>query len=711
MKYSPKYKVKSLKSDLSNKSDEILSLKDQIVKLTDQNHQLRRKLQFSSSNVSLINEEYQMKSTLTNEELVNLTQNNQILKVYMQDLQQKYYLLSQAYQREKSEKDALNIDLSRSLQSSHDFQKEKAYFESKLVKKAEKIAFLLKENTETMKAFDQCNKENTELKQKLASLVHESSEYQDKLYKLQEGFQRKEEQFQKDHRVQERSLSDLQRNYEKLYQEFSSLDRLRDGFNEKAQKDSSELKELTEELHKKTNEVLDIKDSYKIMQSDLMLIKQDIRNLVMALTSHNENFPFLIDLKSESQDLNLLKALILDNLKEKADIMKQGKKMMKNQSCLLEDMRQLQGKIIDLSSPLKGSPMRSPHGSMEVLLPGNNRLMKDKELEIASLTEELKKRDLEKSELLSKIPQQQTSTPYKGSFLSEIKGGGVNKSNKYNDMIMIIGALVQIISLINYKFQWRNRLKRISNFSIEYFLQIHRSIKSANEQLLTISQIKTPRKGFKQSEFRKKIIRKFKKCAISVIFVEILNSFLEKKKFYEGDPSFFQAKFKELPENHVLHIAKNHFLLNNNFLNEINLVVNQNFDNFQGLLGELININSPHLMAKTKPKPLEVDTSILDIDYVNLQRLIIENNGDKTYMSNRKSPLKEKFNKEIEGRIRTLNSEKKEIKRKLDGRSKKLEDVEKKCVKKERICKENEKYLQDLKIENSKLKGDSLYMS
>ncbi len=81
MKYSPKYKVKALKSSLSQKTDDILSLKEQIIHLTDQNLHLKRKLQLSSSNISLISEEFQMKTSLTNEEFQSISQNNSLLKV------------------------------------------------------------------------------------------------------------------------------------------------------------------------------------------------------------------------------------------------------------------------------------------------------------------------------------------------------------------------------------------------------------------------------------------------------------------------------------------------------------------------------------------------------------------------------------------------------------------------------------------------------
>ncbi len=527
-------------------------------------------------------------------------------------------------------------------------------------------------------------------------MVEENNEFHDKLYKIQEIYQRKDENFQKDQKNLERKLVDLQKNYEKLFQEYSSLDRNREDFSQKSQQNSCEISRLSSEIEKKTQENYEIQGELQDFRKENAYFRHDIKNFVMVLTAKNENYAFLFDLKSENPDLNLLKALILDLLQEKSSQMKKEKKLMKNHSNLYEEMRLLQEKILDFS-PQKPvfSQKKSGFSSQKKL---ENQIIKEKSLEIANLTKELKQKELEKCDHLS-----MRISPNKASFLSEIKGKAPN-FNRNNDMIMIIGSLLQILSIINTKFQWKNRCKKITSFSLDYFLRIHQSIRSASEKILGFSQLKTP----KRANFARKNLRKFRKIAFVVIFAEILKKSMKKRKFYEEDPSFFQAKFLGFfPEDNVLKIAKNHFLLNNVFLNEITQILQNSSENLQGILSELLLIKSPNSLMKSSIKDLEFDSSIIDIDYCNLQRLFIEKDAEKQGFSCRKSSLKEKFVKNIENRVKTLNSEKKDLKKKLDGRSKKLEDAERKCWKKEVICRENEKSLMDLRSQNEKLKDSS----
>jgi len=695
MKYSPKYKIKSLKSDVYSKTDEILSLKEQIVHLTDQNYILRRKLQLSQSNTSLISEEFQLKSQLTNEEFSSLTQNNAMLTSYLQNLQEKLHFLSQSYFQEKTQKEAYGQELAKISAFSDNLMKEKLFFEGKLAKKTEKFKDLLRGCEDFKRSNELLLKECEELRRNNESLSKENKDFEDRLYRIQEKNSKDENTREKDQKILEKSLSDLQKRYEKLYEEFSALDRLRDSFLKQKDYDSNELQNLSNELKVKAAELKENKENLKVLQQELIMIKQDMRNLVMVLSSGNDKYPFLLDLKSESQELLLLKGLILDFLKDKGDSMKKEKKLMKNQSTLLDDYRNLQDKLSDLkqSGPIYQSPQHKPKDFSI-----SSRVLKEKEQKIVN--EENKKISI---------------SPYKASFLSEVKSNYLpnpnnnfnsnlmnnnNKNfNKYNDLVMVIGALLQIIGLVNVKFQWKNRLQGVSRFSLDYFARIHECIHNASEDF-SLNQLKTPRKGVKNATFKRKIVKKLRKAIISVLFVEILFGFLRKKRFYQGDPGFFQAKFAHLSEDHVLNIAKNHFLLNNMFLNEIHSVFQQNFDNFNSLLNELILIDSPYSLMKKTTHHLEIDCSIIDIDYCNLNRFLREKAGEKEKM---------KYNKEIESRIKSLNSEKKDLKKKLDGRSRKLEEAEKKCREKEKNCREKEKYAMDIRLENEKLKIDASY--
>lgn len=710
MKYSPKHKIKSLKTDLFSKSDEILSLKEQIVHLTDQNHVLRRKLQLSQSNTSLLSEEFQLKSQLTNEEFSAVSQNVAVLQTTIRGLQEKLGFISHACYQEKTQKEAFGQELARLGAYAAGLEKEKGLIDGKLAKKTEKIKVVLREGEGLRQANEELYRECEELKKKNEGLMKENREYEDKLYRVQECKNKEETIREKDQKTVERNLMELQRKYEKLFEEFSGLDRLRDGFIKQRETDSNEINVLSNELKENTEFLKETKENLKLAQQELNTIKQDMRNLVMVLSSGNDKYPFLLDLKSESQELLLLKGLILDFLKDKGDSIKKEKKLMKHQSSLMDDYRSLQDKLTDLkqSMPVYQSPQHKP-----------------KEISVSSrFTREYKQ---EIKENTAENNRKVSISPYnRGSFLSDVRSNYVsspnniplnnafpnnivynnnnldnNKSNiKYNDLVMVIGALLQIISLINVKFQWRSRLKSISRFSIDYFARIHESIHNASEDF-SLNNMKTPRKGVKNQAFRRKIIKKLRKAIISVFFTEILLGFSRKKRFFQGDPGFFQAKFTHLPDDHVLNIAKNHFLLNNLFLNEIHGVFGQNYDNFNNLLNELILIDSPSSLLRTPVRHLDVDCSIIDIDYCNLNRIVREKAGG----------IKEKgkYSKDIENRIKSLNSEKKELKKKLEVRSKKLEDVERKCREKEKVCKEKERVVMEIRQENYKLKSDASY--
>lgn len=352
--------------------------------------------------------------------------------------------------------------------------------------------------------------------------------------------------------------------------------------------------------------------------------------------------------------------------------------MIKTQSNLLSDMRFLQEKFTDLTTNNNASHLSPTKSIMVTPNPPPPTLLSK------SYFEEPQKDAY--SKLRSEV------SPYKpgGSFISETKSfkplnAFPTNTNpipaKSNDMIMIIGSLLQILAVINTKFQRKYHYKDITSFSLDYFIRIHGIIKQTSEELFAHSQLKTPRKSEKHVVFRQRTLRKLRKIGYVVIFAQILLKNLRKKKGFEEDPAFFQAKFMGFPQGHVLHLAKNHFLLNNFFLNEVSLAFNKSHSNFQDLLNELLAIDCPFSLMQRRHSRLQVDTSVIDIDNCNFLRIIRELQGN---IGKGKVLVNDKMHKEMENRIKSLNSEKKALKQKLENRSKKLDDAEKKVKAKER---------------------------
>lgn len=659
MKYSPKYKLKAAKHELSERNDENFSLKQQIATLTEQNMSLKRKLQLSSSNLSLISEELQLKSTLSNEELQNLSQNNQVLHSFLVDLQRKMFALSQECHRQRQEKDALIQENSRLFYENSANLNEKSRFQEKFLKKKQEIAGFSKENQENLKEIERLRQENAEIKEKVRVLSEENRNYEDKMYSLQANFQRKDEDFHKDQRTLEKSFTNLQRNYEKLFEEFSAIERLREGFVKENSQKTEEIQRLGAEISRISSENREILQENSRISQENALFRQDLKALVLAMSSDNENLLSFVDLKSNSQEIALFKGLACEFLRGKRDNLKKEKKFMKNQSSLLQDLRNLQEKLAE--SPVKSAVSQR-----------NDRFFSSSREKPGDFLEN-------RTEIPEKL---KISNNFAGKS-QEIHANSLSFASfpaKTHEMIMIIGSLLQILDVINVKFQWKTRFKEITRFSMDYFLRIHGLIKQTSEELAN-SQHKTPRKGQKHVLFKQKALKKLRKTAFVVVFAQILLRIIEKKRFFQGDPGFFQPKFGNFPENHVIHLAKNHFLLNNPLLNEISSVFSQNFASFQQLLNEILAIDCPFGQIKGNHALLHIDSSVIDVDNCNFLRIVreIEGFGGKT-----KGILSEKTHKELESRIKSLNSEKKTLQRKLDERSKKLEDAEKKCKNKEK---------------------------
>lgn len=636
MKYSPKYKLKAAKLEISEKSDENLALKQQIAALTEQNMNLKKKLQLSSSSLSLINEELQLKATLSSEELQNLAQNNQILQAFLLDLQRKVFALSQELHKQKTATDALIQENSKLFYENSAIFKEKAGLAEKLAKKKRRCESLEQENRENRKEIEDLRRENADFQENARSLLQENRELQDKLYKIQDNFQRKDEVFLKDQQKLEKCFAELQKNYDKLFAEFSKLERLRDEFVQENSQKTAEIQHFSEKIAEISQEKQQIvQENSRFMQENAE-IKQDLKALVLAMSSENEDLLSLTVFKSFSQEIAVLKAFACEFLRKKRANLKKEKKFVKEQSSLLKDLRDLQDKLSE--SPVK--PALSLRKASE--LPEK----------------------LEKSAVVS-------------SNSAEIRANLPAFSKKHEnscEMLMVIGALLQIIEVIDAKFQWRTRFKEITRFSLDYFLRIHAVIKQNSQDLFVNSQKKTQ----KHVVFRRKAVKKLRKCAYVVVFAEILLQFRAKKRRFQENPGFFQANFSFLAENHVLRLAQDHFLLNNLLLNEISAVFSRKFASFQHLLNEILAIDCYFANFKRNPAPLRVDCSVIDVDNSNFLRIVREIEGFSGFSGKSKGNLSEKAHKELETRIKSLNSEKKSLQRKLDVRSKKLEDAERK---------------------------------
>lgn len=247
-------------------------------------------------------------------------------------------------------------------------------------------------------------------------------------------------------------------------------------------------------------------------------------------------------------------------------------------------------------------------------------------------------------------------------------------------MTIIIGILIQIILRLDTKHSEKTHLNPLINYTLDYFLNMHQKLANSCSEITLLSPRKKPIIGRLRKKLRKHFLISF--------FCSILFCILKKRRIFEKNPNnVFLLNIQRLPKKHLLNLANNKFyFINNNYFTEIrNLFLQSN--KLETLMTEILDSgmkNFPRLIRKN----ISFDLNHAKNDFFQLEKVFAKINcmGEK---ENALFPKKKKEDeksakvlKEMEVRINSLVGENRELKRSLEKRSLRLEELERRSGKK-----------------------------
>lgn len=237
-----------------------------------------------------------------------------------------------------------------------------------------------------------------------------------------------------------------------------------------------------------------------------------------------------------------------------------------------------------------------------------------------------------------------------------------------------------MILRLDSKHSEKTQMKPLINYTLDYFLLMHQKIMNSIKETGLVS----PKRKPEISRLRKKLRRMF----FISFFCSILFCILRKRRIFEKNPNnIFLLNIQRLPKKHLLNLANNKFyFINNTYFTEIRNFFLQS-SKLETLMTEILDSgmkNFPKLLRKN----ISLDINHAKNDFFQLEKVFAKFNciGEKQNVLFPKKKKEDEQNakvlKEMEVRINGLVSDNRELKRSLEKRSLRLEELERRSGKK-----------------------------
>jgi len=713
--------IRLLTSELQAKESETSLLKDELTRLSEICYNNEKNAEMLESRYKFLLEENDMKTAVLLEEISSLKQQKQSLKSQSLDFQQQILAYSREMQKlednlenEMKEKQEFQQEIINIKEELYRWELENEHLTAKLAQKSEVLMKLEKEigglrgfnmdlSNEVTKLQEEIKRSSLEISEKnsiIGSLKNSMKDYN----QLAEDYERILGEYENNKMLYDEAQGKIQEmNYE-LENQSQMLEIAKNNF-EKEQNDFSKVVALEKEkVIEKDKEIMALTTRISNEIEQKKLFDSDFKSIILLLDSKKGKCVPVFDLKSENLHLSVIKAKIIEVLTEKDRILKQSKKLTKNQQFLLDDIKSIQEKLLVLNSQATNQESES-FQNMKVqyeeklneidkaYIDKEARLefaMKSKEREMAQMADLLndhvsliKQKEQEKMELLGLIttpnnpPIMQTQIPYspinnqQDNNYNNHNNNNIHNNNIHNneqneiidkkvdidicEFTNVISILLQIVSFANDKYKDLLMMKRAYRGMLEYYLNINSALRESDNI----------------NEFpQKKSMKRFRKIGYCVLFCEILGKMWSITNLKNMKNSY-KIEFRNYNDS-LLSLLPRVFRINDGYEERVRELFNQKIE-----IGLIVNegirllANVSTISTRRTNSNMGINPGLINND---LKRL-------KTTMFNKRNNEYNKpintvllnLNKENENKLILLGEENEYLKGKLNDLDGKME--------------------------------------
>jgi len=713
--------IRLLTSELQAKESETSLLKDELTRLSEICYNNEKNAEMLESRYKFLLEENDMKTAVLLEEISSLKQQKQSLKSQSLDFQQQILAYSREMQKlednlenEMKEKQEFQQEIINIKEELYRWELENEHLTAKLAQKSEVLMKLEKEigglrgfnmdlSNEVTKLQEEIKRSSLEISEKnsiIGSLKNSMKDYN----QLAEDYERILGEYENNKMLYDEAQGKIQEmNYE-LENQSQMLEIAKNNF-EKEQNDFSKVVALEKEkVIEKDKEIMALTTRISNEIEQKKLFDSDFKSIILLLDSKKGKGVPVFDLKSENLHLSVIKAKIIEVLTEKDRILKQSKKLTKNQQFLLDDIKSIQEKLLVLNSQATNQESES-FQNMKVqyeeklneidkaYIDKEARLefaMKSKEREMAQMADLLndhvsliKQKEQEKMELLGLIttpnnpPIMQTQIPYspinnqQDNNYNNHNNNNIHNNNIHNneqneiidkkvdidicEFTNVISILLQIVSFANDKYKDLLMMKRAYRGMLEYYLNINSALRESDNI----------------NEFpQKKSMKRFRKIGYCVLFCEILGKMWSITNLKNMKNSY-KIEFRNYNDS-LLSLLPRVFRINDGYEERVRELFNQKIE-----IGLIVNegirllANVSTISTRRTNSNMGINPGLINND---LKRL-------KTTMFNKRNNEYNKpintvllnLNKENENKLILLGEENEYLKGKLNDLDGKME--------------------------------------
>lgn len=546
--------IRRLTAELQAKESETSLLKDELTRLSEICYNNEKNAEMMESRYKFLLEENEMKTAVLLDEISNLKQQKQNLKNQNLDFQQQILGLSRelqnlesTYDNEQKEKQILQQELVNSKDEIYRWELESEHLTSKLAQKSESLAKMDKENNglkafnielsnEITKLQDELKRSSLELSEKNGTIANLKNSLKD-YGQLSEDYERLVGELENNRMI----IDDSQNKIKDLNEELENQSRTIEVTQNNMERDQLEFNRILslekEKIAEKDKEIVTLGQKISADIEKNRLMEADFKNIILLLDSKKGKGLPVFDLKSENLHLSVIKNKIIEVISEKERTLKQCKKLTKNQQFLLDDIKNIQEKLLLLNSQAQNQESASIQNLKvqyeeklneidKAYIDKEARLefaMKTKEKEMAQMADLLndhvsliKQKEQEKMELLGLITNSNPPVPVQYPINYNMSNSGVQEQNGIIDKKIdidiceftnVISILLQIIEFSNEKYRELVGMKRAYRGMLEYFLSVNSALKEAEN----------PNELAGRSA-----LKRFRKIGYCVLFSEIL---------------------------------------------------------------------------------------------------------------------------------------------------------------------------------------------
>lgn len=692
--------IRLLSSEIQAKESESSLLKDELTRLSETCYSYQKQAESLETRYKFLLEEHELKSSLLLDEISSLKQQKNSLKTQNLELQQQILGVCR-------ENNHLENDL-------EGFLKEKEYLEGSLNACKQDIYHCTLENEHLTSKLTQKNEVISKGEKEIFSLNSFTNSVSNELNSLKEEIKMKcIELSEKNATIGslKRSLQDyeqLNQDYEALGVEFEEVRgllevkeeevrELKEVINKGIKENDGdknqymgEIKALTEKYNNLNEKYLLKNEEIKALNEKIALeiegkgiIEADLKSLILIIDTKKAKTVPNIDIKSKNLHLSVLKTKILELVQERDKVVKQSKKLTKNQQFLLEDVKNIHQKLLGLNSIAQNQENASFLGlkaQYEEKLNEIDRVycekenewereLKGKEHDLGQLTGLLnehialiKQKEQEKTELLG---------------ILQINSPPINNNNNNNNIIQtspipnemeevkmdtydleitdftnLISLLLQMLMTANEKYRDLLHMKSGFKMLLDYYLTMNSSLKDLDNNRI---RHRTP------------LLRKFRKAGICVLFCEVLTKAWGVKRSKGGNiynnNKGIRLDFKNFTYDHIVRLLPKEYCINDRLEGRVRELFREDFgfnERFNEIMKLLINPASRRIRAKSA----FLSPEIISCD---LKRLQVVSFHQKSHFL--------ELNKENENKTVILFEENEYIKGKLNEVTHKLETM------------------------------------